>query len=251
MRKLGLLSCGVCLCLSWGLYARAQQDEPRAIIDKAIKAHGGAKKLASIKAVQLKAKGKIVSPMEIPFTIEISTQKPDKLKANIDIEVGGMNITIVQVVNGKKGWANIMGTTKELDDKELSEAQEQFHVEEVSNLVALKGKDYKLSLLGEAKVKDKDAIGVQVTKKDRRDVNLYFDKTSHMLLKAEYRTFDQFSKQEVTQEKFYLEYKDVNGMKTPGKMVLNNDGKLFMNLEITEVTPMEEPFEASVFAKPS
>ena len=250
MRKLGLLACGVCLCLSWGLYAQAQQDEPRAIIDKAIKAHGGAKKLAAIKAIQIKAKGKVVAPMEIAFTIDISSQPPDKMKAVIDLEVGGMNLSVTQVVNGKKGWNSVAGTTKELDDKELAEAREQFHVEKVASLIALKDKSYKLSLLGEAKVGGKDTVGVQVTKKDRRDVNLYFDKTSHLLLKAEYRTFDQFSKQEVTQEKLYQKYKNVNGLQTPTRLLLNNDGKRFMEMEITETTPMEEPFDASIFAKP-
>jgi len=250
MRKIGLLACGVCLCLAWGLYGQGQEGEPRAIIDKAIKAHGGAKKLAAIKAIQLKGKGKIHSPIEIPFTLDISTQPPDKIKVNIDIDVNNMNIAIIQVVNGKKGWANIMGMTKDLDEQEMKEIREQFHVEKVASLIALKDKSYKLSPLGDAKVRDHDAVGVQVTKKGLRDVNLYFDKKTHMLLKSEYRAFDQFSKQEVAQEKFYLDYKEVGGIKAPTKLVINNDGKKFMDMQITETTPMETPFDDSVFAKP-
>ena len=250
MRKVGVLACAACLSLSWGLYAQAQDDEPRAIINKAIKAHGGAKKLAAIKAVQTKAKGKIVAPMEIAFTIDISGQPPDKMKAVIDLDINGMAISVTQVVNGKKGWINVMGTTKDLEAQELTEAQNQFHIEKVSQLVTLKDKSYKLSSLGEAKVEGKDAVGVQVTKKDQRDVNMYFDKTSYLLLKSEYRAFDQFSKQEVNQEKIYLNYKDMNGLKVPTRLTINNDGKKFMDMEITETTPMETPFEDSVFAKP-
>ena len=203
---------------------------------------------AAIKATQIKAKGKIVSPMEIPFTIEISTQKPDKIKANIDIEVGGMNITIVQVVNGKKGWANVMGTTKELDGKELSEAQEQFHIEEVTNLVVLKDKGYKLSLLGEAKVKDKDCIGVQVTKKDRRDVNLYFDKATFHLAKQERRALDDNDK-EVTEEAFYSGYKEFSGVKMPTKEVVKVNGRKWTELTISDYS-FPAKFDASTFAKP-
>jgi outer membrane lipoprotein-sorting protein len=249
MRKIGLLACGVCLCLAWGLYG--QEGGPRAIIDKAIKAHGGAKKLEAIKAMHIKGKGKIVSPMELPFTLELSIQPPDKLKANIDIEVNNMTIAVVQVINGKKGWASAMGMTKELEADELKEAREQFHVEKVTSLIALKDKSYKLSALGDAKVGDREAVGVQVTKKGLRDVNLYFDKKTHLLLKSEYRAIEPFSKQEVTQEKLYLNYKAVGGIQSPTKMVVNNDGKKFMDIEITETTPMETPFEDSVFAKPS
>jgi hypothetical protein len=251
MRKLGVLSCGVCLFLAWGLYGQGQDNESRAIIDKAIKAHGGAKKLAAVKAIQTKGKGKIYQPMEIPFTLDLSVQPPDKLKLNLNIDINNMNIPIVQVFDGKKGWASVMGMVKELEADEIKEAKNQFHVEKVTSLIALtKDKSYKLSPLGEAKVGDREAVGVQVTQKDQRDVNLYFDKKTHMLLKAEYRALDPFSKQEVAQEKLYQDYKDVGGFKTPGRLVVNNDGKKFMVIEITETTPMETPFDASVFAKP-
>jgi len=249
MRKIGLLACGVCLSLAWGLYARGQGDESRAIIDRAIKAHGGAKKLEAVKAVQIKMKGKIYQPMEAAFTGEISSQPPDKLKLSIDIEVNNMNFAFVQVFDGKKGWQSIGGMTKEVDADEVKEFKEQAHVEEVSSLVVLKDKSYKLSALGDSKVGDQDTVGVQITKKGMRDVNLYFDKKSHLLLKAEYRALDP-SKQEVTQEKLFLNYKDVGGMQMPGKMVVNNDGKKFLALEIPEATPMETPFDDSVFAKP-
>jgi hypothetical protein len=252
MRKSMLLAFGVSLWLLWGLSGRAQEgDEPRALIEKAIKAHGGAAKLAAVKATQIKGKGKIHSPMEFSFTAEISSQPPDKFKLAIDAEVNGMNIPIVQVFNGKKGWQSVMGKTDKLDEKTIEEFQHQAHVEKVTDLIALKDKSYKLSPLGEMKVGDHDAVGVQVTKKDCRDVNLYFDKKTHLLVKAEYRAVEPVGKQEVQQEKLYTEYKEsAGGLKLPARLVLNNDGKKFMEIEITETTPMETPFEESVFAKP-
>jgi hypothetical protein len=250
MRKTGLLACGACLCLAWGLYGQGQDGEPRAIVDKAIQAHGGAKKLEAVKAVQIKGKGKIYQPMEAAFTAELSSQPPDKTKLSVDIEVNNMNFAFVQVFDGKKGWQGITGMIKELDADEVKEAKEQAHVGEVEGLVVLKDKSYKLSALGETKVGDNDTVGVQVTKKGKRDVNLFFDKKTHLLLKAEYRALDP-NKQEVTQEKLFLNYKDVGGMKAPGRLVINNDGKKFLEIDITETNMMETPFDASVFAKPS
>ena len=252
MRKLGLLTVGLSLLLGWGLHGQTPQDESRAIIKKAMKAHGGEAKLAAIKAMQLKGKGKLhAMGMEIPFTIDVSTESPDKSKAVIDVDINNMKFTIINILNGKKGWNNIMGMTKAMDDKELAEAQEQAHVEEVASLVPLKDKRYKLSPLGETKVEGRDAVGVQVTTKGRRDVNLFFDKKTHLLVKSENRALDPFTKEEVAQEKIYRDYKaNDGGLKYPTKMVINHDGKKFIEMEITETTPMENRFDASVFAKP-
>jgi hypothetical protein len=252
MRKSVLLALGVSLWLLWGLSGQAQEgDEARALIEKAIKAHGGAAKLAAVKATQTKGKGKIFSPMEFPFTIDLSSQPPDKFKMVLDAEINGMNIPIVQVFNGKKGWVSVMGKTMNLDEKDIQEFHQQAHVEKVTDLVSLKDKSYKLSQLGEMKVGDHDAVGVQVTKKDFRDVNLYFDKKTHLLIKAEYRAVEPIGKQEVQQEKFYYNYKaGPGGIQVPGRMVVNNDGKKFLEIEISEMTPMEQPFDDSVFSKP-
>jgi hypothetical protein len=249
MRKIGLLACAVCLFLAWGLYGQGQDGEPRAIIDKAIKAHGGAKKLAAIKAIQMKGKGKIYVPMEASFTAEITAQPPDKQRLSADLEINNMNFKFVQVFDGKKGWQGVAGMIKELDADEIKEAKQQAHVNEVETLIVLKDKNYKLSALGESKVGDNDVVGVQVTKKGWRDVNLFFDKKTHLLLKAEYRALDP-NKQEVAQEKLFLDYKDFEGYKAPGRMVINNDGKKFLDMEITEATTMETPLDASVFVKP-
>jgi hypothetical protein len=242
------LALGVCLVL--GGSGRAQEDEARALVAKAIKAHGGDKALAALTAVQMKAKGKIqIMGMEIPFTAEIFSQHPDKLKAVIDINVNNMNFQVIQVVNGKKGWESLGGMTKEMDAQQLTEAIEMMHVERVASLVPLKDKSYKLSPLGEMKVEGRDAVGLQVTKQGARDVNLFFDKENHMLLKAEYRALDP-NKQEVTQEKIFSEYKALpSGAKVPMKMVLNNDGKRYIDIEVTDATAVER-HEDSVFAKP-
>jgi hypothetical protein len=252
MRKSVLLAFGVSLWLLWGLSGRAQEgDESRALIEKAIKAHGGAAKLAAIKAIQLKVKGKAFSPMEFTFTLDVSSQPPDKAKVVVEATIMEMNFTSINVVNGKEGWVSGMGKTEKLDEKDVKEFHQQAHVERVTNLVALKDKSYKLSPLGEMKVGDHDAVGVQVTKKDCRDVNLYFDKKTHLLVKAEYRAVELIGKQEVQQEKLYYNYKKTEGgLMVPGRLVVNNDGKKFLEMDITEMTPMESPFDDNVFAKP-
>jgi len=251
MRK-ALLAVGLCGLLAGPAAAQDQDKEARAIIEQGLKAQGGAEKAKGLKAFTAKAKGNIEAMgMTLDFTIDIWTQMPDKSKAVINLNAGGQQLEVVQVFNGKTGWASFMGQVKELEKEEIDEHIAMVHVEKVTNLYGvLEDKGFKLSTLGEAKVGDKAVVGVQVTMKDKRDVNLYFDKKSHLLLKAEYRALEPFSKQEVAQEKLYSEFKEVvPGIKMATKQLINNDGKKFMEMEMSEVRAVDR-HDDSIFAKP-
>jgi hypothetical protein len=250
MRKLMLLPAGLCLALCWGAVARAQQDDPRAVIDKGIKALGGAEKLAKLTATTVKGKGTVDTAMgKFDFTVEAHTQLPDKVKVSIDLDIMNMKIVVVQVFNGKKGWVRLLEKTMPMEEEQLKEAKNQMHVERVTGLVELKDKAYKLSALGEMKIDGKAAVGVQVTKKGERDVNLWFDAKDHLLLKAEYRALDDMTKQEVNQEKFFREYKDFNGVKGPTKLLVKNDGKDYLDMVVTEMTFVGK-HDDSLFGEP-
>jgi hypothetical protein len=251
MRRLTLVALGFCLWLGIVATTDAQPDETRALIDKAIKAHGGEKALqAAEKAATIKGKGKIsIMNMDLDFTIESMVQPPDKMKNVIGLEAGGMAFNVIEVINGKKGWSSVMGKTTPMDEKRLKEAHEMMQVEKVANLLVLKDRSYKVSPLGDGKVEGKAAVGVQVTKKGMRDVNLWFDKQSHLLLKTEYRTLEPIGMQEVNQEKIMTEYKDVKGIKMPARILIKNDGNRFIEMEITDITLVDR-HDDSIFAKP-
>jgi hypothetical protein len=253
MRNVFLLCTGLCVALAVPSQARAQDAECRAIIDKALQAQGGAEKIESLKAFIAKAKGNIrFMEMNLDFTLEAYAQLPTKSKALINLSINGMQIEIVQAFDGNKGWTSALGQVKDAEKEEVDEHNAMVHVESVTNLYALrKDKEFKLSPLGETKVGDTPVVGVQVTKKDKRDVSLYFDKKTHLLVKAEYRALDPFTKMEVAQEKLYSEYKDslLPGAKMASKQIVNNDGKRFMEVELTEIRVVDR-HDDSVFAKP-
>jgi hypothetical protein len=238
------------LWLCWGPSGQAQEDEARAQLARAIKAHGGPKALATLAVVQQTGKGMVHEPLEAPFTAEILTQAPDRSKIALEVEVKGATYTYIKVLNGKKGWVkDFTGKTNPMDEQELAEAQQLMTVERAIGLVALTDKGYQLSSLGKAKVKGRDAVGLRATKEGCRDVSLFFDSATHLLLKAEYRALN-LNKQEVTQEKYFSAYKTLpGGLKVPGKMELTNDGKRFVEIEITETTVVDR-HDDSAFAKP-
>jgi hypothetical protein len=226
-------------------------DDAQAILDKALKAHGGLEKLAKLKSsgVQSKAKGQVNQLGGIDITMEIFGQD-GKFKHIIRGEVMGNKFTQTQVFNGENFWININGQEIPFgDEKVLAEIKEQVYTETVVGLAFLKKGKFELSPLGEIKVDDRPALGVRVSSKGHRDVNLYFDKEKGLLVKTETRTMDVQSKEERTEEKILRDYKEFEGNLVPTRILVNHDGKKALELEIEEVKIVEK-FEDGTFAKP-
>ncbi len=220
------------------------QADARAIVAKAIKATGGEEKLDKFKAQTSQETGTYYGMGDgLPYTGKYSMQFPDKFRMEI---VGIFTI----VVNGDKGWMSANGNTEEMNAEQLKVQQESLYVGLVSSLVPLKDKKFKLATHGEIKIKDRPAVGVRVTAENRRDVKLYFDKESGLLVKIENRAIsEEQGGKEVDDESFLSDHKDVNGVKVPMKMLMMRDGKKFVESETTEIQVLEK-LDDGVFGKP-
>jgi hypothetical protein len=190
-----------------------------------------------------------VMGMGIEFEGAIATYGSDRQKLDIEAKVGGQKFRVVNVLNGDKGWARVGDQTMELDKDQLAEAKEQGHAGWVASLVPLKDKGFTLATIGETKVNDKPAVGVKVSFKGRRDVDLYFDKQTGLLVKSETRVRDEESGQEVNEETIYGDYKDVQGTKQAMKFTIKRDGKPFMEAEASGYE-LSEKLPDSTFDKP-
>jgi outer membrane lipoprotein-sorting protein len=232
---------------------RADDDaDMKALIAKAIKAHGGADNLAKYKAGTLKTKGKFHGMgAAVDYTGTINFQSPDRLRVEIEAEVMGQNFKFVQVINGDKGWIVLLDKVTPMSKEMIAEAHEQMSASAVTRLLPLTGKDYNLSPLGEVKVGDRPAVGVRVEHKKHRDVSLYFDKETSLLLKSETRGKDlqRGDDAEFAGETLYGDYKKVDGVQVAHKQTVKRDGKLYVESETTEAQ-LAEKLEDGVFAKP-
>jgi hypothetical protein len=124
------------------------QEKAEAILDKSIRAYGGEKKLAQLRAVTFKCSGK-----------------------SFDSIGGGAG-----KFNGK-----VTLNVRDLDN--LFSGGEWGHW-----LVGLKAKGYKMAPLGESKVGDRSVVGIKVTPEVGPELRLYFDRETSLLLKREQRT---------------------------------------------------------------
>lgn len=224
--------------------------DAKALVEKAIKAHGGQEKLDKLPGTTIKFKGTFHGMGEgIPMSGEVSAQGPDKQRIDIEVEAGGQKVPIVIILNGDKGWSKIVKDVKELGKDELAEAKEQAYASWVVTLAPLKDKKFTFATTGEIKVEKRPALGVKVSSKGHRDVDLYFDKETGMLVKTETRVKDDTSGQEVTEESFPSDYKDVQGVKQAHKFTVKRNGKLHVEGEASEIK-LSDKLDASTFAKP-
>jgi outer membrane lipoprotein-sorting protein len=251
MRRLVPLAGAVALLLSPAALRADDQADAKAILEKAIKAHGGGDNIDKVKAGTIEMKGKVYRDgNEIEYTGSVTFQQPDKQRLEVNFDIGGMKFKFLQVLNKDKGWIALNDNVTEMSKDSVAEALEGIHANAVERLQPSAFKDAKLSTLGEVKVGDKPAVGVRVEVKGRRDVSLFFDKETHQLLKTERRAKDvQELGDEFNEEKYYGDFKDVGGVKTPHKLTIKRDGKVYIEGDITDYKAAEK-IDDSQFAKP-
>lgn len=249
LRSLALLT-GFALVLAPALVRAA--DEPKDVLAKAIKAHGGEALLTKNQATQIKTKGKITLPGvgEVDFVQETSTMLPNKVRDSITLTVMGNDVTILTIANGDKISIEAGGKDVNVGDAEKDALKNAGHIMQIGRLVPLKdAKKYNVTLIGEDKVEGKKVIGLLVKAKDQKDVSVYFDMETGLLAKVEFRGMEPGTGKEVTEERIVTDYaKNKDGVPVPKKVVVKHDGKTFLDAEVTEITYVEK-LDDSVFKK--
>ncbi len=143
---------------------------------------------------------------------------------------------------------NFGGESKELGKDELANQIKDHKAGWICTLLPLKDKAFMLSVIGEAQVEKKPAVGVKVTRKDYPEVQLYFDKDSGRLVKSAYRSFAQDQMKEVNLEHYYKDYKEMDGAQVPARVVIKRDGELFIDATMSELKTGK--IDNKVFSKP-
>jgi hypothetical protein len=221
----------VILLLAAGPLAAADRDAALAVIEQAIKAHGGAEALTKAQTIMRTATGVLMTfGKETPFTDELTAQLPDRFRLTLDARMGQQKARIIQVVNGDRGWESTGGAVSELSKERLEELRQEAFVRLwLATLVPLqKDNTLELGVLADTKVNGQPAAVVKVGRKGQPDLKFYFDKASNLLLKIDRRAseaglvFDQ--------EFSFSDYKDFDGVKLATAQVEMRGGKKFAEL---------------------
>ena len=249
MRNLALTGLVAGLAFTLSQSARAA-DDPKAIVDKGIKALGGEEKLSKVKAYSWKSKGKIkFMENEGEFTSEGTIQGLDHLHTKFSGDFGGMKIEAVAVLAGDKGWRSFGGMTTDLEGDTLANEKRSLYLQVIpATLVPLKDKSYKLQADKEDKIGDKTVVGVKVTGPDGKDFSIFFDKESGLPVKVVAKVLD-FMGNEFNQETVLDGYKDFDGIKKATKTETKRDGEKFLDAEISEFKVLDK-VDPKTYAKP-
>ncbi len=247
-RMLGwMLTIGYSLVAAAELSA-ADAGTAKAVIDAAIKAHGGPERLAKTELMARQAKGIASFGQDLPFTDEWVLQLPERWRWTFNIGPSGQQGRLLLVVNGDKGWQSSNGTTADISKERLEELREEAYVMWLSTLLPfMKENRFTLAPVADVEVDGRPAVGVKVTHPGRPEVRLYFDKQSGLLVKIARRARE--ANLAVEKEYLYRAHKGFEGIQLPTKYAeLAAGKKLIEAIEISYQFPRSVDDKA--FARP-
>jgi hypothetical protein len=235
------LSCLVAGGLAGPTAPGRADTEADAILAKAIKAHGGEEALSKYPAVRVKLRI-TEERTRFAYNHEWLFAAPDRYKDTGDAYYLGRKTVSVYATDGKVAWSFVEGRTEELEDKFAAGYMEEAHLMQVMRLVPLKDKVYELKAVGETKVDGETAVGLLVQTRGRKDVTLYFDADSGLLVKVE-RTVDDGGAEGIKEERFYQKYPEKDPLPYARKVVVKQRGKTAESYEVREVKFLESADE--------
>jgi hypothetical protein len=228
----------------------ADESQPDAVLDKAIKALGGEAKLAKATAFSRKTKGTFLfGENKNDFTSEATVQGLDRYQSTFEGEFGGNKVKGVVVLNGETGWRKFGDNKSELDKDAIANEKRTVYLQVVPNTVLpLKAKGFKVESAADEKIGEKPAAVLKVTGPDGKEFSLYFDKDNGLPVKLAAKVRG-FQGEEFTQETTFGEYKDFEGIKQATKIEAKRDGTIFLKMELTEFKVLEK-VDPKSFAEP-
>jgi len=220
-------------------------DSGRALLARAIEAHGGESRFDRTRTGFTKGKGNELVPHDMPFTWEETFQLPHRLKSVIRKQWLGSQTHIY--ADGKH---RVFREKEEMSVIDLEEAGE--NIESMPDILGrlvtawrLKGQ---VTPLADTVVRGRQAAGIEIDTPGHPRLQLYFDKQTYRLVKM---TKEKAlpDKGTVLVELYCSAYKDVDGVAVPGSISVYQDGRPFIELTIHEVKFVEK-IDDSHFARP-
>lgn len=225
-------------------------ESPRATVERAIAAHGGQEKLSRRRADRVKLRGTLhVGAAALPFTNEQTVQLPGQYKSVVVIQEGKRERTVVHLLDGEKATILVDGQPQPVSGGHLNQLRQTLQLEQAMRLVPLlTDPAFALHPLGEARYNEHTFVGVRVSGGGQRDLQLYFDKATGLLVKSVNR-LDGPGGKDVVQEAYYGAYRDVDGCRRPGKVIAYRDGKKVMEADLVEARHVEQ-IDPTEFTRP-
>jgi hypothetical protein len=207
------LSWSLCFLLS-GLTGMVRAaDDPRALVERAVRACGGREVLAHEPAVYTRVRGELgpgAPGAKVEINGRIYADVGRRSRIELEARIGDDRHEMVTVKDGPRSWRRVDGAVTQLPDEELRQQEAWDHRERIAALLPLlDDKGFTLTPLGEVKVDGRPAAGVKVSYKGRADVRVYFDRATGLLVKTGFMEKDREGGRETLCEVVHGDYQDV------------------------------------------
>ena len=248
-RLMTLLS--VLLLSAAGEAGAVDDDELKSLLEKVVKAAGG-HYVANAKAWTQTIRFK--DPKLGVATHRQFVELPDKFRSEVAFETdtadGKKKNTIIDIVNGDKGWQTSVydgkseGTVKS-GARQRAAVRSQIHMGGVFLPLTPTLPGVKARFLGESKVEGRAVVGVGT---DRGAERLYYDKETSRLVRQEVELRTKDKKRELTVTTFD-DYRDLDGVWVARKQIAKQDGKVVTEMEVVEFKRADK-LDPKLFEKP-
>jgi len=226
----------------------AADEKAEAVVKKAIQAHGGADALNKYKASKYAMKGELpVAGTDTEFTGDMAFMAPDKFRMDLTLEVMGMKVAVHQVAHGDKVKRSVKVGDMDVPAGDDAKDEIKFAVagRQAQTLTPLLDAEKFSVKAGEDEdVNGKKAAVVVATPKGfDKEMKLYFDKESGLLVKTAHKgkgPGEGGAQVDVYQESYFSDFQKVNGIQVPSKVVVNHDGKKFMTATLSDYQVLEK-----------
>jgi hypothetical protein len=251
MRKLIGASFLALLAIGFAASSQAGDDKAAlAVVEKAIKAMGGAENLGKVKAATWKSKVKMnFGGNENDMASTVTIEGLERFRQDLEGDFMGNPTKIIFVVNGDKGWRQFGGQTDALEGEALASQKRGIYIQAIPlTLLPLKSKGVKVQSSPDEMADGKMAAAIKVTPPEGKEFKLLFDKETGLPVKLVAEVVG-FGGKETTQEMTFADYKDFGPIKKATKLTTSRDGQKFMDMEVLEFRVLDK-VDPMVFSEP-
>lgn len=236
--------------------ATADDQAVAAIVDKAVKALGGADRLSKIESVTWKFKGYMnmlfQGPEHFKYTGELTIAGLDRSRSEIVmLDPGGDNHSIISILNGDKAWLTWGDRAAKATQHAAGLKRNLYFALIPVTLAPLKDPRFKVEVAGDEKVGGRLAVILKVTCPDGEILKVSFDKENGLPVKAVGKAIlldDPDMNLDANQEMIFSDYKDFGGVKTAARIDFKSKG-FNRRLEVIEFKVLEKVDPSSFASK--
>ena len=223
--------------------ARAQSADE--IVAKVLASRGGLEKLRAVKSQRITGTIYFSPDLYGPFVAEF--KRPGKMHNEITIQ----NKTVVRTFNGKDGgWV-----LNPFSGKDAPQAMSADEIRDAMNesdfdgpLVDSKAKGMAIEFGGTEKIEGRDTYILKVTHKDGKMSKYAFDAKTYLM--AKWSGTDTVNGEQVSRERLFHDYREVNGLKFAFELVSNNPGMDVTQRILVDKIEVDPQIDEAHFEKP-